>query len=183
MLPTTWIFPALLPLAISAAADPDTPSAPSGGIFARDNLVAWCIVPFDARKRGPEERVAMLRKLGFRRYAYDWRAEHLPSFDRELKLLAENGIKLEAVWFPAALDESARTILGLLEKHRVRTQLWVTIGDPAPGQSDPAAKLAAAVRILRPIAEAAANIGCRLALYNHGGWFGEPENQIAIIRE
>ena len=24
-------------------------------------------------------------------------------------------------------------------------------------------------------------IGCSLALYNHGGWFGEPENQIAII--
>src|SRR4051794_30958587 len=24
-------------------------------LFDRDNLVAWCIVPFDARKRGPEE--------------------------------------------------------------------------------------------------------------------------------
>ena len=34
---------------------------------------------------------------------------------------------------------------------------------------------------LRPIAEAAAQIGCTVALYNHGGWFGEPENQIAII--
>ena len=25
-------------------------------IFSQDNLVAWCIVPFDAKKRGPEER-------------------------------------------------------------------------------------------------------------------------------
>ena len=35
--------------------------------------------------------------------------------------------------------------------------------------------------MLRPIAEAAAKIGCSVGLYNHGGWFGEPENQIAII--
>ena len=34
---------------------------------------------------------------------------------------------------------------------------------------------------LRPLAEEAGKIGCSLALYNHGGWFGEPENQIAII--
>src|SRR5687767_10209234 len=119
MLRTSCMVSAFLLTAVSVAADPEAPSARSGGIFARENLVAWCIVPFDARKRGPEERVAMLRRLGFRRYAYDWRAEHLPTFDRELKLLAENQIKLEAVWFPAALDESARTILGLLEKHRV----------------------------------------------------------------
>ena len=34
---------------------------------------------------------------------------------------------------------------------------------------------------IRPIAEAAAKAGCRVGLYNHGGWFGEPENQLAII--
>src|SRR5262245_20380648 len=150
MLPASWILPAILLTPYFLTADGEPPAGPAGGVFARENLVAWCIVPFDARKRGPEERVAMLRKLGFRRYAYDWRAEHMPTFDRELKLLAENDIKLEAVWFPAGLDESARTILGLLEKHRVRTQLWVTMGDPAPGKSEPAAKIAAAVQALRP---------------------------------
>ena len=35
-------------------------------IFARTNLMAWCIVPFDAKKRGPEERAAMLEQLGFK---------------------------------------------------------------------------------------------------------------------
>ncbi len=29
--------------------------------------------------------------------------------------------------------------------------------------------------------EAAAPLGCRVALYDHGGWFGEPENQAAVI--
>src|SRR4051812_20241643 len=47
------------------------------GLFGRDNLVAWCIVPYDGKKRGPEERAAMLDRLGFRRFAYDWRAEHV----------------------------------------------------------------------------------------------------------
>src|SRR5262245_5661150 len=96
----------------------EKPSA-AGKLFARDNLVAWCIVPVDGQKRGPEERVAMLRKLGFRRFAYDWRAEHLPGLDRELQLLKEHGIQLQAVWFPANLNQDARAILDLLRKHRV----------------------------------------------------------------
>ena len=34
---------------------------------------------------------------------------------------------------------------------------------------------------IQRIAGEAAKIGCTVALYNHGAWFGEPENQIAII--
>jgi hypothetical protein len=123
------------------------PATDSARLFARDNLVAWCIVPFDAKKRGPEDRVAMLKKLGFTRYAYDWRAEHLPTFDRELQLLQANGIRLQAVWFPAQLDADARTILDLLRKHRIKTELWVTMADPASGKGQ-ADKVAAAVKIL-----------------------------------
>ena len=31
-------------------------NAANADIFARTNLVAWCIVPFDAKKRGPWAR-------------------------------------------------------------------------------------------------------------------------------
>ena len=41
-------------------------------LYAPDNLVAWCIVPFDAAKRTPAERAAMLKKLNIGRVAYDW---------------------------------------------------------------------------------------------------------------
>ena len=34
---------------------------------------------------------------------------------------------------------------------------------------------------LKPIAQEAAKLGVRVGLYNHGAWFGEPENQIEII--
>ncbi|HVX15500.1 MAG TPA: TIM barrel protein [Pirellulales bacterium] len=149
-------------------------------LFARDNLVAWCIVPFDRAHRTPEERVAMLDRLGFKQFAYDWRAEHLPTFERELVALEKHKISLSAVWFPAALNDDARALLDGLRRHRLHTQLWVTMGDPAP-QSGQEAKLAAATAALRPIAEEAQKIGCQVALYNHGGWFGEPENQLAVI--
>ena len=35
---------------------------------------------------------------------------------------------------------------------------------------------------IRTIALAAQKIGCTVGLYNHGGWFGVPENQIDLIR-
>src|SRR5213078_249488 len=77
---------------------------PRDELFARKNLVAWCIVPFDARKRTPEQRAEMLEKLKIHRFAYDWRAEHLPTFEEELAALKRHDIELTAVWFPAAMD-------------------------------------------------------------------------------
>jgi sugar phosphate isomerase/epimerase len=157
------------------AADPAKPA----DIFGQDNLVAWCIVPFDAKKRGPAERVEMLQKLGFKKYAYDWRAEHLASFDDEVALLKKAKIELTAVWFPANLGADAQKLLGVIKKHDVKPQLWITMGDPAG--ADKAAKVENAAKTIRPIAEEAGKLGCTVALYNHGGWFGEPENQVAII--
>lgn len=163
-------------LAAPAAAQP----APTAKLFDRSNLVAWCIVPFDAKKRGPEERVAMLKQLGFTKYAYDWRAEHLPTFDREVGLLKERGIELTAVWFPANLGPDAKTLLGVIAKHKVRPQLWV-MGPNPPADRPRAAQVAVVADALRPVADEADKLGCKVALYNHGGWFGEPENQIAVI--
>lgn len=157
------------------------PKAPAD-LFDRENLVAWCIVPFDAAQRGPEERAAMLDRLELRRLAYDWRAEHLPTFEEELKTLDRHGIELTALWFPTTLDDTARFFLDTLAEHQLTPQLWVTGGgEPTTSPEDQAARVAAEADRIRPIAEAAANIGCTVALYNHGGWFGEPENQIAII--
>src|SRR6516165_2599240 len=104
---------------------PHLPEEDANRLFRRDNLVAWCIVPFDAKKRGPEERAAMLKRLGFQRFAYDWRGEHISSFDAEMDALKKNGIRLQAFWFPGALNQDARTILDLLRRHNLQTQLWV----------------------------------------------------------
>jgi len=165
-------------VAESAAAGKDA------GIFARENLAAWCIVPFDAKKRGPEARAEMLGRLGFKKFAYDWRAEHIPTFDEELQTLARWGIALSAFWFPAGLNDEARAILAALERNGVKTDLWVSMhgGEIECSAEEQAARVQQHVEALRPIVAAAAAIGCRVGLYNHGGWFGEPENQIAILR-
>jgi glucose dehydrogenase/sugar phosphate isomerase/epimerase len=157
-------------------------SARAESLFDRTNLVAWCIVPFDSKKRGPEERAAMMEKLGFKLYAYDYRAEHVPTFDAEMEAIQRHGIKLLAWWFPGALDAEAKLILEVLKRHDIKAQLWIMGGgDPAKTPEEQRARVENEAKRLRPIAEAAAKIGCTVALYNHGNWFGEPENQIQII--
>lgn len=164
------------------ATKPDVDKAVDTKLFERDNLVAWCIVPFDAKQRTPAQRAAMLEKLGFMQFAYDWRAEHIPTFDDEVRELQKRKIALSAFWFPAGLNDEAKAILALIKRHDVRTQLWITMGDPAPSSQDQAEKVAAAVRVLLPIAQEAEKLKCTVGLYNHGGWFGEAENQVAIIK-
>jgi len=157
------------------------PSPSDSGLFARSNLVAWCIVPFDAKKRTPEQRAEMLDRIGIHRFAYDWRDEHLPTLEAELAALKKHDIELTAVWFPAALDRNARLILDTLKAHRLTPQLWVMAQiEPTGGKDDTVAR---AADTIAPVAREAQAIGCKVALYNHGGWFGEPENQIAILEE
>ncbi len=160
-------------------------TANAADLFKRTNLVAWCIVPFDAKKRGPEERAAMMEKLGFKLFAYDYRAEHIPTFDEEIAALKRHNVRLLAWWFPGALNDEAKLILDVLKRNNVRdVQLWITGGgDPTKSANEQRARVEAEAQRIRPIAEAAAKIGCPVALYNHGGWFGEPENQIAIIEK
>lgn len=157
--------------------------------FAKDNLVAWCIVPFDAKKRGPEERAQMLQRLGIRRLAYDFRPEHIASFDREIDALQAHGIELAAFWVPADLEPERNTlvhvIFDLLKRRGVRPQLWVTVSGTDTRQFLDLPQPQRVERVARAVfylAERARAFGCRVGLYNHGGWFGQPENQIAIIR-
>lgn len=157
-------------------------SARASELFARTNLVAWCIVPFDSQKRGPEERAAMLERLGLRRLAYDWRAEHIPTFDAEVAAMRRRGIEITAWWFPAGLNDEARAILACLERNRIRPQLWVTMGtEPEPDPVKLAQKIEGAASTLAPVCAEAARLGCTVGLYNHLGWFGEPVNQVAIL--
>jgi sugar phosphate isomerase/epimerase len=174
----TRLFLLSIVLAFSVAA-----RAAEYSLFARSNLVAWCIVPFDAKKRGPEERAQMLERLGIHRFAYDWRAEHIPTFEEEIDTCRKHNIEIVAWWFPTTLDKDAQTILALLKKKNLKPQLWVMGGgEPTKSPEEQAKRIETEVTRLRTIAEAAAAIGCKVGLYNHGGWFGEPENQIAIIK-
>lgn len=102
-----------------------SPGAADNPVFARSNLLSWCIVPFDAKKRGPEERAQMLQQLGIKKFAYDWRAEHIPTFDAEVAAMKRHGIELTAWWFPGGLNAEALAILDCIKRNGIHPQLWV----------------------------------------------------------
>jgi sugar phosphate isomerase/epimerase len=142
--------------------------------FQKANLVAWCIVPFDANQRGPAERAEMLAELGLKRCAYDWRAKHVPEFEDEILQYAKRGIEFFAFW--GAHEDAFR----LFETYDLHPQIWQT--NPSPGLGSDEANVRAAVKRLMPLAERTKQLGCTLALYNHGGWGGQPENLVAVCK-
>ena len=167
----------------------DCNSADGGGkaLFEKENLVAWCIVPFDAERRTPQERAEMLDNLGLSHFAYDYRDEHIPSFREEIEALKDHHITLSAVWlwvdpgWEEPLNNSGRAILDILKETGTETEIWLGFPDNAfEGMTDEES-LTRAVDVAGEILQEAAKIGCTLALYNHGGWFGEPDNLVRII--
>jgi sugar phosphate isomerase/epimerase len=156
-------------------------------VFARQNLLAWCIVPYDAAHRGPAERARMLKRLGITMLAYDWREKDIPAFDQEIDALREYGITLQGFWLRTGLepeiDKHVPIVLDVLKRHRVRTQLWCPLDPPAGFASLPQEdRFARATRALRFLADQAGAIGCSVGFYSHGGWMGQPENQLEILR-
>jgi len=163
-------------------------STAPGRVFAKKNLVAWCIVPFDVKKRGPEERAKMLEKLGITKFAYDWREEHVSSFHDEMNALKRHNIELQAFWMPygpdPVKDKHYPEILTVLKRHHIKTQLWWSYGSSSDSLKNLTheEKVFAVGDMVRALAEDAAKIGCTVGLYNHNGWFGEPENELAILQ-
>ena len=154
--------------------------------FNRQNLVAWCIVPFDVKNRGPVERAQMLNRLGISKLAYDWRDHHIPTFDQELDALNENHISLQAFWMMAGADPSneygVNEVFKFLERRKVKTQIWCMFIPPAGfDQLSQHEKIDVASKSISYVAKRAAAISCQVGLYNHEGWFGEPENQLEIV--
>ena len=142
------------------------------GNFHRDRLVAWCIVPFDAKQRGPEARAEMVRSLGLSRMAYDWRDVHVPTFEDEILQYKKRDIEFFAFWGWHDAFEP------LIEKHGIHPQIWMMFAAPAEGTDEE--KTRAAAEGLLPLVEKTRKYGLKLALYNHGGWSGEPQNMIAV---
>ncbi|WP_229209388.1 sugar phosphate isomerase/epimerase family protein [Dyadobacter sediminis] len=159
----------------------------TNSIFARENLIAWCIVPYDVKNRTPAERSEMLNKLGITMLAYDWREKHVPEFDTELDELEKHHIALQAFWLYSGPnpenDKNLDIIIDLLKRHQVKTQIWCMVaGIEDIDSMTQEEKVKVHAKAIAYIADKAAEIGCSVGLYNHGGWYGEPENQLEIIR-
>jgi sugar phosphate isomerase/epimerase len=151
---------------------------------------AWCIVPFDKNERNPQERINMLKDLGIQTYAYDWREKHLPEMSDEFILAQQNNVAINAVWMwidPKVdaikkLSSANESVIKTIEKTGLKTTLWVSFQPEYFKGLDDAAAVKKGAEMIYYLHDRCAAIGCKLALYNHGDWFGDPANQIKIIR-
>ena len=143
--------------------------------FQKEKLVSWCIVPFDAKKRSPEQRAQMVKNLGLKRVAYDWRKEHVDSFEEEILAYKKHGIEFFAFWgFHPAMKQ-------LVKKHKITPQFWLMLREPK-GITDEKGKIAAAGKAIESQVKEVQELGCKVALYNHGGWAGEPSTMSAVVK-
>lgn len=157
-------------------------------IWDQSNLHAWCVVPFDTSKRNSEERAAMLAELGIRRFAYDWRDEHIPEFSQELSALKAHGIDLLAWWWGWEVgDPNGQAALELFKANGLTPRIWVAQNweqaaqDAMPTTDEEQAhRVEREARRISDIAQWAAPYGCHVDLYNHNDWFGLVENQLAV---
>jgi len=150
------------------------PHAKAEDNFFKDQLVAWCIVPFDAKKRGPAQRAQMLKRLGLKRVAYDWRAQHVKEFEEEILQYKKYELEFFAFW--GVHDEAFR----LFKKYKLHPQIWRMF--PSPKADTQEARVAAAAKAMLPLVERTKKLGSKLGLYNHGGWAGEPVNLVAVCK-
>lgn len=155
-------------------------------IWDKDNLYAWCVVPFDELKRGPEARAQMMADLGIHKFAYDWRDENIPEFGDELDALNRHGIALVSWWWSQEHDEETRTYtLDTFARHGVHPRLWVMQGENVYPDNVPTTAEQQRDRVeieaqrIKRIADFVGSYG--IDLYGHNDWLGIPDNEIAVI--
>lgn len=154
-----------------------------------ENIYAWCIVPFDSLQRSPEERIDMLKRLGIKKYAYDWREENLSSMADELRLAKKNDIDVTAVWIWIdanwdsinGLNSTNEKVFDIVEEVGYKGQIWVSFNANFFENLSDLEAVKKGTEMIAFLSKKANILGCKIALYNHGDWFGEPKNQIKII--
>ena len=161
-----------------------------GQLIDIEKIYAWCIVPFDSLDRSPEDRIDMLKRLGIKKYAYDWREKHLPFMAEELRLAKQNDIDVIAVWMWIdgksnsinGLNSSNEKVFSVIEEVGYKGQIWVSFNADLFKNLSDSESVNKGAEMLAYLSKRAGTLDCKIALYNHGNWFGEPINQIKIIK-
>ncbi len=158
-------------------------------VIDKEDLYAWCIVPYDAKERSPEERIALLKTLGFKNYAYDWRVRHLEGTAEELRLAKREGIEPFAIWMWVdgkadkldTLRWANQHMFEILTEVEYNGQIWMAFNDNFFVGLTEENSVHKASKFVKYMSRKAEKINCKLALYNHGDWFGDPRNVMEII--
>src|SRR5262245_19932150 len=106
----------------SLAAEPD-------GLWAHDRLIPWVVGVYDEKPLKAEERPLLLKRLGFKKFAYFWEPDpkDIRIIDEEIETLKRHGLEPTAWWFSYdAADPFAKQLLEAFKRHDIHPQLWVS---------------------------------------------------------
>ncbi len=152
-------------------------------------IIPWCVVTFDAEKRSPVERVVMLKEMGFTQYGYELRTGYPLNLQEEIELAGEHGLEISSVflWLNAKRDSLEKLspvnerIFDILKISGTKPDIWLSFSNNFFEDLDQEQSLKLASEFVSFVAQKAEETGCKVLLYNHQGWFGNPYNQVEII--
>ena len=156
-----------------------------------EEVSPWCIIGFDSLDRSPEARIAMLEELGLRKYGFNRGKGEFDEMIKEFNLAGERGIEITSIflWLNAKRDSIGKLslanqeLLNNLNKVKQKPTVWISFSNNYFENINDEESIKLAVDMIESIKLTTDEIGCRIALYNHHGWFGNPINQLNILKE
>ncbi|WP_405207352.1 sugar phosphate isomerase/epimerase family protein [Aquimarina sp. LLG6339-5] len=159
--------------------------------FKVDEVSPWCILGFDSLDRTPKERIAMLNEMGFTKYGFNKGKGDLSTMQEEFKLARENDIEITSIflWLNSKRDSigklssSNQELLRNLKEVEYKPTIWVSFSDNFFEGKNQEQSFQLSIEMIKYIKVKADEVGCKMALYNHRGWFGNPHHQIEILKQ
>lgn len=174
--------------ALSMVAANATDARSSHNLWEHGNLVACVVNHFDAKARSPEETAQMFNRLGVTKLSYNWREPDVANFDTEIDAMHKHGIEIQAWILYGSGNAHTQLILDTFKRHHIHPQLWIEESgqsrDPATIHTTPEQqqqRVNEQADKIEAVAKLAAPYGVKIVLYNHNGWLGMEDNQIAVI--
>ncbi|MFD2823393.1 sugar phosphate isomerase/epimerase family protein [Lacinutrix iliipiscaria] len=159
--------------------------------FKVDKISPWCIIGFDALDRSPKQRIDMLKQMGFTKYGYNKGKGDLTKMKEEFKLAKENNIEIVSIflWLNAKRDSIGKLsplnqeLLSNINEVEYKPTIWLSFSNNYFEGLNQEQSIELSIEMIKFIKLKADKMGCKLALYNHHGWFGNPHNQVEILEK
>lgn len=156
-----------------------------------DEVSPWCIIGFDSLDRTPEQRIGLLKEMGFSKYGFNKGKGDLSKMNEEFRLAKENNIEITSIflWLNAKRDSigklspSNQELLSRLKEVDQKPTIWLSFSSNFFKDLNQEKSINLSIDMIKFIKSEADKLGCELALYNHHGWFGNPHNQVKILEE
>ncbi len=151
----------------------------------------WCIIGFDSLDRTPQQRIDMLKEMGFTKYGFNKGKGDLTTMKDEFQLAKENNIEITSIflWLNAKRDSIGKLspanqeLLGNLKDIGYKPTIWVSFSDNFFKKLNQEESIELSIKMIEYVKTKADELGCKLAIYNHHGWFGNPHNQVEILKK